>query len=222
MAKVSVFNLEGQQVGEVELNDSIFGVEVKQHLVWEAVKQQLASRRQGTHSTLRRSEVRGGGKKPYRQKGTGRARQGSTRAPNFVGGGKVFTPKPRDYSYLLPKKARRSALCSVLTMRAQNNGLLVLDGAELAQIKTKRMAEVFQRFNLSSVLVVDRLDNTKLFKSVRNIAKTSFLPPEGVNVYDVLRHTTLLISMAGLKDIESRLAHRSAGQDRGAEEGAGS
>src|SRR4051812_44614450 len=139
--KAEVKNLEGKVVGEIDLGDGVFGVEVKEHLLWEVVKAQQAAKRQGTHSTLRRDEVRGGGKKPYKQKGTGNARQGSTRAPHFVGGGSVFGPKPRDYEYPVPKKVRQSALRSALSLKARDAKLLILDAFQLDSPKTKRVAQ---------------------------------------------------------------------------------
>src|ERR1700756_1782224 len=140
MATIEVKNLDGKSVGKVDLDDSVFGVEVNEHLLWEVVKAQRAKQRAGTHSTLRRDEVRGGGKKPYKQKGTGNARQGSTRAPHFVGGGKVFGPHPRDYEYTVPKKARRAALASALSLRAQESKLVVVDKLSFDAAKTKKLA----------------------------------------------------------------------------------
>src|SRR5262245_38938493 len=184
MAKFDVLNLQGKKVSDIELDDSVFAAEVKEHVLWEVVKQQLAARRAGTHSTLRRDEVRGGGKKPFRQKGTGRARQGSSRAPNFVGGGKVFTPKPRSYEYTMPRKARQAALRCALSLRAGESRLIVVDSLNLAEIKTKRMAQALANLKLSSALVVDGAANTNLAKSVRNLPRATFRALEGINVYD--------------------------------------
>lgn len=206
MARLDIVNLEGQKVGDIELDDAVFGVEVKTHLMWETVRSQLASRRAGTHSTLRRDEVRGGGKKPYRQKGTGRARQGSSRAPQFVGGGKVFTPKPRDYSYQLPRKARRAALRSVLSLRVQEGRVVILDSLELPEIKTKRVAGVLKALNLKSALVVENGDNVAFSKSLRNIPTASFLVPEGLNVFDVLNHESLVMTVGTARALAERLA----------------
>ncbi|MCS6911881.1 MAG: 50S ribosomal protein L4 [Myxococcales bacterium] len=212
MPKLDIMNLEGQRVGDIELDDAVFGVEVKEHLLWEVVKQQLASRRAGTHSTLRRGEVRGGGKKPYRQKGTGQARQGSIRAPNHVGGGKVFSPKPRDYSYTVPKKVRRAALCSALSLRAQQRRLVVLDSLELPEAKTRRMATALRALGLQSALVVDRADNVQLARSVRNLPYAKYLAQEGLNVYDVLNYESLVMTAAVARQLEARLGKGGAEQ----------
>ena len=203
--KTAVKNLEGKTVGELELDDAVFGVEVKEYLLWEVVKAQRAKARAGTHSTLRRDEVRGGGKKPFKQKGTGNARQGSTRAPHFVGGGSVFGPKPRDYEYSVPKKVRAGALRSALSLRAGESKLLVVEQFLLDAIKTRRVAAVFKTLGLGSVLVVDGKENINLQKSLRNLPRVKFLAPEGVNVYDVLNHETLLVTLATAKALEARL-----------------
>jgi large subunit ribosomal protein L4 len=203
--KTEIKNLDGKKVGEVELADAVFGVEVKEHLLWEVVKAQRAKQRAGTHSTLRRDEVRGGGKKPYKQKGTGRARQGSSRSPQFVGGGRVFTPKPRDYEYAVPKKVRAGALRSALSLRAKESKIVVVDAFKLEAIKTKRVVEVMKNLGLGSVLVVDGKDNVNLVKSMRNVPKTKCIAPEGVNVYDVLNHESLVLTAATAKALETRL-----------------
>jgi large subunit ribosomal protein L4 len=203
--KTPVKNLDGKTVGELELDDAVFGVEVKEHLLWEVVKFQRAKKRAGTHSTLRRDEVRGGGKKPYKQKGTGNARQGSTRAPNFVGGGSVFGPKPRDYEYSVPKKVRAGALRSALSLRAKESKLLVLDAFVLDVAKTKRVAGVLKTLGAGSALVVDGKDNQNLARSLRNLPKAKYLAPEGVNVYDVLNHETLILTQATARALEARL-----------------
>jgi len=204
--KTEIKNLDGKTVGELELSDEVFGVEVKEHLLWEVVKAQRAAKRAGTHSTLRRDEVRGGGKKPYKQKGTGRARQGSTRAPQFVGGGSVFGPKPRDYEYTVPKKVRAGALRSALSLRAKESKLVVVDGWKLDAVKTKRVAEALEKLGAPSALVVEDKANGKLALSVRNLARAKYLAPEGLNVYDVLNHETLVLTEAAAKAIEQRLA----------------
>jgi large subunit ribosomal protein L4 len=204
--KAEVKNLEGKVVGEIELSDDVFGVEVKEGLLWEVVKAQQAAKRAGTHSTLRRDEVRGGGKKPYKQKGTGSARQGSTRAPHYVGGGSVFGPKPRDYSYPVPKKVRASALRGALSLRAREAKLVVVDDFTLPEVKTKRVAGVLKALGTGKALVVDSKDNTRLALSVRNLPKAKFIAPEGVNVYDVLDHDSLVLTLATAKALESRLA----------------
>lgn len=206
MAKFDVVNLEGKKVSEIELSDSVFAAEIKEHVLWEVVKQQLASRRAGTHSTLHRGEVRGGGKKPYRQKGTGNARQGSTRAPNFVGGAKVFSPKPRDYEYSVPKKVRQAALRSALTIRAQEKKLVVLDSASFDAPKTSKAASLLTKLQASSALLVDAAANVNLAKSMRNLAQAKFLAVEGLNTYDILKYPSLVLTVDTVKAIEARLA----------------
>ncbi len=218
--KTEVKNLDGKTVGELELDDAVFGVEVKEHLLWEVVKAQRAKIRAGTHSTLRRDEVRGGGKKPYKQKGTGNARQGSSRAPHYVGGGSVFGPKPRDYEYAIPKKVRAGALRSALSLRAKEAKLVIVDALQLDAIKTKRMVCVLKALGAGSALVVDAKDNVNLQKSIRYLPKTKFLAPEGVNVYDVLNHETLVVTTATAKALEVRLmphADEAPPHDGGAE-----
>jgi len=211
--KTEVKNLEGKKVGDIDLADSVFGVEVNEHLLWEVVKGQTAARRAGTHSTLRRDEVRGGGKKPYKQKGTGNARQGSSRAPHFVGGGSVFGPKPRDYEYSIPKKVRAAGLRSALSLRAKESKLVVLDEFLLREPKTKRVASALAALGAKSALIVDGKDNRPLALSVRNLPNAKFLAPEGVNVYDVLDHETLVVTMATAKALESRLMPQSGGAE---------
>ncbi len=210
MAKLDIVNLEGQKVGDIEVDDYIFGAEVKEHLLWEVVKQQLAGRRAGTHCTLRRDEVRGGGKKPFRQKGTGRARQGSSRAPNHVGGGGVFTPKPRDYSYSVPRKIRQAALRSALSLRVNEKRLVIVDTLDLAQPKTKLMIKALGALNASSALVVDSIGNVNLEKSVRNLTSSKFLAIEGLNVYDILKHPTLVLARSAIQNIQARLGRAKA------------
>src|SRR2546429_268962 len=168
MATIDIKNLDGKSVGKVDLDDSVFGVEVKEHLLWEVVKAQRAKTRAGTHSTLRRDEVRGGGKKPFKQKGTGNARQGSSRSPQFVGGGSVFGPKPRDYEYNVPKKVRAGALRSALSLKAKEAKLVVVNELLLAAVKTKRMAQVLKALGAENALVVDGHDNRNLALSLRN------------------------------------------------------
>jgi large subunit ribosomal protein L4 len=204
MAKIEVKNLDGAKVGDIDLDDSVFGVEVNEHLLWEVVKAQRAKKRAGTASTLRRNEVRGGGKKPWKQKGTGRARQGSTRAPQFVGGGKVFTPKPRDYEYNVPKKVMAGALRSALSLKAKESKLVVLDGFKLDGIKTKRVAEVLKKLGAQKPLIVDAKNET-LSKSARNLPRAKVLQTEGLNVYDVLDHDTLVLTRATVESVTARL-----------------
>ena len=202
--KVDIKSLDGKTVGSVDLDDAVFGGEVNEHLLWEAVKMQRAKYRAGTHSTKRRSEVSGGGKKPWKQKGTGRARQGSTRAPNFVGGGKVFTPKPRDYEYAMPKKALANALRSALALRAKEQKLVVVDKLELAGIKTKAVDQALDKLGTNTALIVDGT-NEKLAKSTRNLCRAKFLRHEGLNVYDVLNFESLVLSKASLDEVTARL-----------------
>ncbi len=206
MAKFDVVNLQGKKVSEIELADDVFAAEVKEHVLWEVVKQQLASRRAGTHCTLRRGEVRGGGKKPYRQKGTGNARQGSTRAPNFVGGAKVFAPKPRDYAYSVPKKVRESALRSALTVRASEQKLVILEDFVLQSAKTKLALGVLNGIGASSALVVDSADAVNVSKAMRNLSSAKFLPLEGLNTYDILKYPSLVLTVKSAKTIEARLS----------------
>lgn len=206
MAKFDVVNLQGKKVSEIELADDVFAAEVKEHVLWEVVKQQLASRRAGTHCTLRRGEVRGGGKKPYRQKGTGNARQGSTRAPNFVGGAKVFAPKPRDYAYSVPKKVRESALRSALTVRASEQKLVILEDFVLQSAKTKLALGVLNGIGASSALVVDSADTVNVSKAMRNLSSAKFLPLEGLNTYDILKYPSLVLTVKSAKTIEARLS----------------
>ena len=205
MATIEVKNLDGKSVGKVDLDDSVFGVEVNEHLLWEVVKAQRAKRRAGTHSTKRRDEVRGGGKKPYKQKGTGNARQGSTRSPQFVGGGKVWGPQPRDYSYTVPKKVKRAALASALSLRVKENKLVIVDALAFDAPKTKRLAGILKVLGVDSAVVVDGKTNVNLSKSARNLPKSKVLPPEGLNVYDILNHPTLVIAADAVKAIETRV-----------------
>jgi large subunit ribosomal protein L4 len=203
--QIDIVNIEGQKVGNLELADAVFGAEVKEHLLWEVVKAQRAARRAGTHSTKTRANVRGGGKKPFKQKGTGNARQGSTRAPNYVGGGKVFGPHPRDYSYTVPKKVRRAALACALSLRAQEKKLVILDVLTFDAPKTKRLASILKALGVPSAVVVDGKDNVQLSKSARNLPRSKYLPPEGLNVYDILDHAGLVITAGAIKQIEARV-----------------
>jgi large subunit ribosomal protein L4 len=203
--QIAIVNIEGKSVGNLELADDIFGAEVKEYLLWEVVKAQQAAKRAGTHSTLTRANVRGGGKKPYKQKGTGNARQGSTRSPNFVGGGTVFGPHPRDYSFTVPKKVRRAALVCALSLRARENKLVIIDKLALDVPKTKRLAGILKALGVPSAVVVDGKDNLVLSKSVRNLPDSKYLAPEGLNVYDILDHTGLVITADAVKLIEARI-----------------
>lgn len=202
MAKVSVFNMEGKEVEQMELADSVFGVEVNDHLVHMAVLQQLANKRQGTQKARTRSEVRGGGRKPWRQKGTGHARQGSTRAPQWTGGGVVFAPTPRDYSFKLNRKEKRAALLSALTSRVQENKLIVVDQLAFDEIKTKKFAEVLRNLKVEKALVVLGQDDEKAIISARNIPDVKTAQTNSINVYDILKYNTLVVTKEAVKSIE--------------------
>jgi large subunit ribosomal protein L4 len=203
--QIDLMNVEGKKVGNIELADAVFATPVKEHLLWEVVKAQRAARRAGTHATKTREFVRGGGKKPYKQKGTGSARQGSSRAPNFVGGGKVFGPHPRDYSYTVPKKVRRAALASALSLRASEKKLVILDKLSFDAPKTKQLVGILKALGVPSAVVVDGKENVHLSKSVRNLPKSKFLAPEGLNVYDILDHETLILTEGAVRAIEARV-----------------
>lgn len=202
MAKVAVYKMDGTECGDIELKDSVFGAEVKVAVMHEAVVAYLANRRQGTQSAKTRGEVNGGGKKPYRQKGTGRARQGSIRSPQWVGGGVAFAPKPRDYAVKMNKKARRVAIRSALTTRVQENKLVVLEDLNLAEIKTKAMQNVLDQFDLSKALILLSNEDTNAILSARNIPNVKTLPAEQVNVYDVLKYENLVATKAAIEKIE--------------------
>jgi len=203
--QIDVVDIEGKKVGQIDLSDEVFATKVKEPLLWEAVKAQQAARRAGTHATKTRMYVRGGGKKPYRQKGTGNARQGSTRSPNFVGGGKVFGPHPRSYEYTLPRKVKKAALASALSLRAQEKKLVVVDKLTFEAPKSKRLASVLKALGFTSALVVDAKGNQNLVKSIRNLASHACLPPEGLNVYDILNHGGLVIARDAIKAVEARV-----------------
>jgi large subunit ribosomal protein L4 len=202
MATVSVYNMEGQEVGTIELNDSIFAANVNEHLVHMAVVQQLANNRQGTQSAKTRAEVSGGGKKPWRQKGTGHARQGSTRAPQWTGGGVVFAPKPRDYSFKLNKKEKRAALKSVLTSKVNENKLIVVDELKFDTIKTKNMVAVLKNLNANKALVVLNEKDDTVIKSANNIPNVQTALTSTINVYDILKHDTMVATKASVATIE--------------------
>ena len=202
MAKVSVFNMEGKEVEQMELADSVFGVEVNDHLVHMAVLQQLANKRQGTQKAKTRSEVRGGGRKPWRQKGTGHARQGSTRSPQWTGGGVVFAPTPRDYSFKLNRKEKRAALLSALSSRVQENKLIVVDQLAFDEIKTKKFAEVLKKLKVEKALVVLGQDDEKAIISARNIPDVKTAQTNSINVYDILKYNTLVVTKEAVKSIE--------------------
>lgn len=202
MANVKVFNMSGSEVGSIDLNDSIFAVEVNEHVMHQAVVQYLANKRQGTQSAKTRAEVRGGGRKPWRQKGTGRARQGSIRSPQWTGGGVVFAPKPRDYSFKLNKKVKRLALKSALTTKVNDGKLVVIDELKLNEIKTKEMANVLKNVNVSKALVVLEEGNSNAVLSARNIPNVKTAAVNTINVYDILKYDTLLTTKAAVEKIE--------------------
>ena len=202
MAKVSVYNMEGNQVGEIELNDAVFGVEVNEHLVHMAVVNQLANKRQGTQSAKTRSEVSGGGKKPGRQTGTGHARQGSIRAPQWKGGGVVFAPKPRDYSFKLNKKEKRLALKSALTSRVAEQKFIVLDELHLDEIKTKKFQAVLNNLKVNKALVVLKEKNENVILSARNIPDVKTALTNTINVYDILKYNTMIVTKDAVAAIE--------------------
>ena len=202
MANVSVYNMEGKEVGTMELNDAVFGVEVNEHLVHMAVVSQLANKRQGTQKAKTRSEVSGGGRKPWRQKGTGHARQGSTRAPQWTGGGVVFAPTPRDYSFKLNKKEKRAALKSALTSRVLENKFIVLEDMNFGEIKTKNFQNMLNNLNVSKALVVLGDDNRNAELSARNIADVKTAKTNTINVYDILKYNTVVTTKACVATIE--------------------
>ena len=202
MANVSVFNMEGNEVGTMELNDAVFGVEINEHLVHLAVVRQLANKRQGTQKAKTRSEVSGGGRKPWRQKGTGHARQGSIRAPQWTGGGVVFAPVPRDYEVKMNKKERRAALKSALTSKVQDNKLVVVDSLTLAEAKTKEMQKVLTNLEADKALVITAADDQNVAISARNIADVQTATVNTMNVYDVMKHNTVVVTKDAVASIE--------------------
>jgi large subunit ribosomal protein L4 len=202
MANVTVYNMEGNEIGTMELNDAVFGVEINEHLVHLAVVRQLANNRQGTQKAKTRSEVSGGGRKPWRQKGTGHARQGSIRAPQWTGGGVVFAPVPRDYEVKMNKKERRAALKSALTSKVQENKLVVVDSLALAEAKTKEMQKVLTNLKADKALVVTADDDQKVVLSARNIADVQTATVNTINVYDVMKHNTVVVTKDAVASIE--------------------
>ena len=206
MANVSVYNIEGKEVGSIELNDAVFGVEVNEHLVHMAVVNQLANNRQGTQSAKTRSEVSGGGRKPWRQKGTGHARQGSTRSPQWTGGGVVFAPKPRDYSFKMNKKEKRIALLSALSSKVADNKIVVLDSFNLDEVKTKKFAEVMSNLKVDKALVVIEGENKNVVLSGRNIPTVKVSATNEINTYDVLKYETLVVTKAAVEKLEEEYA----------------
>ena len=202
MANVAVYNMEGKEVGKLDLNDAVFGVEVNEHLVHMAVLQQLANNRQGTQKAKTRSEVRGGGRKPWRQKGTGHARQGSTRAPQWTGGGVVFAPVPRDYAFKINKKEKRAALKSALTSRVQENKLIVVDELKLDEIKTKQFAQVMKNLNVDKALVVINDNDQNIVMSAKNIPTVKVAQTNTINVFDILKYSTVVVTKDAVATIE--------------------
>ena len=202
MANVSVYNIEGKEVGTIDLSDAVFGVEVNEHLMHMAVVQQLANKRQGTQKAKTRSEVSGGGRKPWRQKGTGHARQGSTRSPQWTGGGVVFAPTPRDYSFKLNKKEKRAALKSALTSRVLENKFIVLDEMNFGEIKTKNFQNMLNNLSVAKALVVVEEGNTNAVLSARNIPTVKTAGTNTINVYDILKYNTVIVTKAAVATIE--------------------
>ena len=202
MATVSVLNMEGKEVGTMELSDAVFGAKINEHLVHMAVVQQLANNRQGTQKAKTRSEVRGGGRKPWRQKETGHARQGSIRAPQWKGGGVVFAPTPRDYSFKINKKEKRAALKSVLTSRVQEEKFIVLDELKLDEIKTKNFAKIMQNLNVEKALVILKEKDINIIQSAKNIPMVKTALTSTINVYDILKYQTIVITKAAVENIE--------------------
>jgi len=202
MPTLDVYNKNQEKVGQVELSEEVFNAEVKEHLFWEVVRNQLANRRAGTHKAKSRGEIRGGGKKPFKQKGTGRSRQGSTRAHTMVGGGVAFGPKPRDYSYTVPKKVRRAALCSALSLKVKENNVWVLEDLELAEVKTKGLKTILDKFGFKKAILVD-IENQNLRLSCRNIEGFQVIPPRGLNVFDILKHESLVFTRKAVEELES-------------------
>ena len=206
MANVSVYNMKGEEVGKMDLNDAVFGVEVNEHLVHMAVVQHLAAKRQGTQKAKTRSEVSGGGRKPWRQKGTGHARQGSTRAPQWKGGGMVFAPVPRDYTFKLNKKEKRLALKSALTSRVQDEKFIVLDELKLDEIKTKKFQEVLDNLKVAKAMVVTADDDKNVILSARNIASVKTAKADNINTYDVMKYSTVIATKDAVARIEEVFA----------------
>ncbi len=204
--KIEVKNTQGKGVGSVDLDDAVFGVDVNEHLLWEAVKWQLAKRRSGNASTKRYGEVRGSSKKVWKQKGTGQARQGSKQAPHWVGGGSVFGPKPRSYAYDLPRKIKKAALRSALSLRASEQKIVVLDNFS-TDGKTKSVAAALAALGAGTkVLIVDGKGNEQLVRGARNLARSQWLAPEGLNVYDILRHEVLVLTQAAAQQVTEALS----------------
>jgi large subunit ribosomal protein L4 len=206
MPTIDVYNINREKVSEVTLDEQVFGADVKEHLLYAVVRYQLAKRRQGTHKTKGRSEVSGGGRKPWRQKGTGRARVGSSRSPIWRGGGTTFGPVPRDHGFKLNKKVRKAALRSALSRRAQEGAVVVLDKLEVDEIKTRTVADLLTRFELSDALFVLPDRDDRFIRSARNLPAVTVLPTDGLNVYDVLHRRNLVLTQGALEAVTQRLA----------------
>ncbi|NLC03056.1 MAG: 50S ribosomal protein L4 [Tissierellia bacterium] len=203
MPRVNVYNMQGEVVEQIELDENVFGIEINEHVVYEVVKNQLANKRQGTQSTKTRAEVRGGGRKPWKQKGTGRARAGSTNSPIFVGGGVAFGPKPRDYSYKVPKKVKRLALKSVLTSKVQENEIIVIDHLDFNSPKTKDMVNLLARLNADKkALIVMDEKNINVIKSSKNIPHVETALVNTINVYDILKYNSFIITKDAVRKVE--------------------
>jgi len=205
MPKLKIRNIENREVGEIDLSDAVFGSEIRYHLLHEIVRMQRNRRRSGTAAVKERAAVIGGGAKPYRQKGTGRARQGSIRAPNHVGGGVVHGPRPRSYAFQPPKKVRRGAMISALSLFASEDRLVVLDSLDLDEAKTRKLSGILDTLGTGHALLVDSVENENLRLSARNLERHRFLPPEGLNVYDLLRHDQLVITRRAVLEVQGRL-----------------
>lgn len=205
MPTIHVYNLEHEKVGSLDLSEAVFAVPVREHLFYDMVRYQLAKRRAGTHAVKGRAQVSGGGKKPWRQKGTGRARQGSTRSPQWRGGGVVFGPHPRSHAIALPKRVRRAALTSALSRRFEEQALWVVDAFSLPEIKTKSVVKVMESFSFDDMLLVLPQKDEVVLRSARNLSKVTVLPVEGLNVYDVLKHRNLVMTAAAVEQITARL-----------------
>jgi large subunit ribosomal protein L4 len=205
MAKIEVYNLDHKSVSKLDLSDAVFGAEVKEHLLHAVVRYQLAKRRQGTHKVKGRAEVSGGGRKPFKQKGTGRARAGTTRAVQWRGGGVVFGPIPRSYAFKMNKKTRRNALCGALSKRVEENKLVVVDDFSLPEVKTKQVVDFMSKFELNDMLVVLSAADDTLNRSARNIPGVTVLPSEGLNVYDILNHRNLVMTASAVASVTERL-----------------
>ena len=203
MPKVDVLDIKGAKVDEIEISETVFGVEINEHALYEVIKNQLANKRQGTQSAKTRAEVRGGGRKPWRQKGTGRARQGSIRSPQWIGGGVVFAPKPRDYSYVVPKKVKRLALKSALTSKVQNGEIIVLQNLEMEAPKTKELAGILKAIKVEKKALIVTAENTpNVVKSGNNIPGVSTAFVNTINVYDIMRHNAFVVTVDALRKIE--------------------